>query len=68
MSLGSITNTYCRRYAPIVMLILPAIIMYLILNEQPNEIAAFLWFILFVNSLAFLVNALNIIKGFNRET
>ena len=68
MSLGSITNTYCRRYAPIVMLILPAIIVYLILNEQPNEIAAFLWFILFVNSLAFLVNALNIIKGFNRET
>ena len=68
MSLGSIINTYCRRFAPIVMLILPAIIVIIIVNQESNEVAALLWFILFVNSLAFLVNALNIIKGFNRET
>ncbi|MHA1940588.1 MAG: hypothetical protein ACW97P_02545 [Candidatus Hodarchaeales archaeon] len=68
MSVGSIMNTYCRRYAPIVMIILPAIIVLMIINEQSNEIAALLWFFLFINSIAFLLNALNIIKGFNRET
>ncbi|MFX1515748.1 MAG: hypothetical protein ACFFC6_05520 [Promethearchaeota archaeon] len=66
MSVGSFINTYCRRYAPIIMLILPVIIVLLILNNL-QEIAALLWFFLFLNSIAFLVNALNIIKGFNRE-
>ena len=66
MSVGSFINTYCRRYAPIIMLILPAIIVLLILNNL-QEIAALLWFFLFINSIAFLINALNIIKGFNRE-
>ena len=67
MSVGSFINTYCRRYAPIIMLILPVIIILLIINEF-QETAALLWFFLFLNSIAFLINALNIIKGFNRET
>lgn len=66
MFIGSFINTYCRRYAPIIMLILPAIIVLLIINEF-QEAAALVWFFLFLNSIAFLINALNIIKGFNRE-
>ena len=67
MSVGSFINTYCRRYAPIIMLILPVIIVISIINEF-QQTAAILWFFLFLNSIAFLINALNIIKGFNRET
>lgn len=66
MSVGSFINTYCRRYAPIIMLILPFVIILLIVGEF-QEAAALLWFFLFLNSIAFLINALNIIKGFNRE-
>ena len=64
---GSVINTYCRRYAPIIMLVLPVIIVLLVINDL-QEAAALFWFFLFLNSIAFLINALNIIKGFNRET
>lgn len=67
MSIGSLINTYCRRYAPIIMLFVPPIIVLLVVGEF-YEPAAILWFFLFVNSITFLFNALNIIRGFNRET
>ncbi len=59
-------NSYSRRIAPVLMLLIPFITLLFLPIDR--TISLLLWFVLFLNSLTFLVNALSIKRGFARET
>lgn len=74
MNLSKLLNQYCRKIGPILMVVLPLIILnFMILgNFAPNStemlIATTLWILLFLNSFAYLINAILIKIAFKRET
>ncbi len=59
-------NTYCRRIAPILMILIPFITLAFLPIDR--NISTVFWSLLFLNSLTFLINALLLRRGFARET
>ena len=74
MNFSKLLNQFCRKIGPILMIILPLIILYFMIlgNFIPKSphmrTAAIFWILLFLNSFAYLINAILIKNAFKRET